>query len=213
MAAHTFDAAEPQLDSYSIDPSEAPLFAGGASFNQRLQAPRRNNTWLVGGVAVAALAIGGLVFAVSQHHATPQASQVVAQQQAATANTAANNAAVSAQSAQASADSARSNAAEPVAAAPEPARTVTHRTPVRVPARVVVHASSARPAHIATSQSVAPVTPTAPAPLVIAPQAPVETPQVSPSAVGPPVITPTAPDASAPSPAPPAGDPAAGGGQ
>ncbi len=89
MAAHVFDTAEPSLDSArdskvrtnqpatpvrAKQPAaaaagrEAPLFAAQPAVFERMQKSQGVGAGPLIGLAVAAVAVGGLVFAMSRHH-------------------------------------------------------------------------------------------------------------------------------------------------
>ena len=67
MAAHVFDSSEPAFDTTTT--GEAPLFAAQPEVFRRIQGERRRTSpVMLAGVAIAALAIGGVVYATSNGH-------------------------------------------------------------------------------------------------------------------------------------------------
>ena len=226
MAAHVFDATEPTFDTLpnrsattagpvSANPTvDGPTFAAHPAVFNKLQARQRVGAGPLIGLAVGAVIVGGLVFAMGRHnpHATsqpPAHSMAAAMPATPPAVNAVDPAPVKATPAPThlrivSASPTPARAVRAAAARPAPARSVTQR--VTEPRRVQAAPAPApevvsSPAPLAITPAPAPAPAPTPAPSA-APEAPAAAPALSTPAPQPtpqpaPAPSTPAPDASA----------------
>ena len=220
MAAHVFDASEPGMDSAlnrsignpgpaaAAVPTEGPLFAAHPAVFNKMHDRQRVGAGPLIGLAVGAVVIGGLVFAMSRHNQAQTTGRHLASTASAPAIAAASPppATAAPEEASAAAPAPRHLRIETAPSRPAPAARVIARPARHLARRDTSEAEATAPA----VRTPAPQAVTPPAPLVVTPAAPAQAPAAQAPAPAAPAPATPAPSTA---PAPAAPDASASGGQ